>query len=109
MSLRDSYRQDPPEQHWKNPALDNQGKEFCGHCGDDWPCQAVQRPRRVTGGQLLRREDLGRIVRETWVAWAREQPDPKPSWLTDWDDLDAGQREVDMRIGEAVAAALGSR
>ena len=50
------------------------------------------------------REPLGRIVRETWVAWAKEQPDPKPSWLTGWDELDDGQREVDMRIGSAVAA-----
>lgn len=53
----------------------------------------------------MNREDLGRIVRETWVKWASEQPDPKPSWLTEWEDLDDGQREVDMRIGEAVAAA----
>jgi hypothetical protein len=50
------------------------------------------------------REALDRLVREVWAEWAREQPDPKPSWLTDWDDLDAGQREVDMRIGETVAA-----
>lgn len=49
------------------------------------------------------RDHLGRVVRETWVAWAREQPDPKPSWLTGWDQLDAGQREVDKRIGEAIA------
>jgi hypothetical protein len=47
------------------------------------------------------REPLGRIVRETWVAWAKEQDDPKPGWLTGWDELDAGQREVDMRIGHA--------
>lgn len=52
-----------------------------------------------------RREALGRLVREAWVAWAREQPGPKPSWLVPWEDLDEGQREVDMRIGEAVAAA----
>lgn len=50
------------------------------------------------------REPLGRIVRETWVAWAREQPNPKRDWLTGWDELDDGQREVDMRIGSAVAA-----
>jgi hypothetical protein len=49
------------------------------------------------------REALGRLVRETWVAWAREQPDPKSNWLTGWDELDSGQREVDMRIGSAVA------
>lgn len=51
----------------------------------------------------MTRELLGRLVRQTWVAWARDQPDWKPSWLTEWDDLDAGQREVDMRIGEDIA------
>lgn len=55
------------------------------------------------------REACGRLVRETWVKWASEQPDPKPSWLVPWEDLDAGQREVDMRIGEAVAAAERER
>jgi hypothetical protein len=49
------------------------------------------------------REALGRRVREVWVEWAREQPGPKPSHLVGWDDLDEGNREVDMRIGEALA------
>lgn len=52
------------------------------------------------------REMLGRIVRETWVQWAHEQQAPKPSWLAGWDELDSGQREVDMRIGEAVANSV---
>src|SRR5579859_3771929 len=56
-------------------------------------------------GAMGAREDLGRLVRETWVKWASEQSDPKPSWLTGWDELDEGQREVDCRIGEAAAAA----
>jgi hypothetical protein len=55
--------------------------------------------------RAITREQLGRIVREAWVEWAREQPGAKPSWLTGWDDLDKGQREADMRIGEAVAKA----
>ena len=50
------------------------------------------------------REMLGRLVRHAWVRWAQEQPDPKPSWLVPWAELDEGQREVDRRIGEAVAA-----
>jgi hypothetical protein len=49
------------------------------------------------------REQLGRIVRETWVAWAQEQPDPKPGWLLGWDDLRDDEREVDMRIADAIA------
>lgn len=50
---------------------------------------------------------LGRVVREAWVAWAREQPDvaDHPSWLVGWDDLPERDREVDRRIGAAVAAA----
>ena len=49
------------------------------------------------------REQLGKLVRQTWVQWASEQRRPKRSWLAGWDKLDPGQREVDMRIGEAVA------
>jgi hypothetical protein len=45
------------------------------------------------------RELVGRLVRQVWVQWAREQPDPKPSWLLPWEELDDGQREADMRIG----------
>ena len=56
--------------------------------------------------EAITEEALGRLVRETWVAWAHEQPDPKPSWLVPWDELDDGQREVDMRIGAAVGAAV---
>ena len=52
-------------------------------------------------------ESLGVIVREVWVSWAQEQPDPKPAWLTEWDDLDDGQREVDMRIG-VILAGIGA-
>ena len=51
-------------------------------------------------------EALGRIVRETWVNWAKEQPDAggHPSWLVPWDELPERDREVDRRIGSAVAA-----
>ncbi len=52
------------------------------------------------------REERGAAVREAWIAWAGEQPDPKPSWLVPWAGLDAGQREADMRIGDAVMAPV---
>jgi hypothetical protein len=57
------------------------------------------------------REAFGKIVRDVWVATARELlPDPKQSWLVPWEQLDDEfQREVDMRIGEAVAAAERER
>lgn len=49
------------------------------------------------------REDLGREVRRVWVEWAKEQPNPKAHWLDDYDSTTPEQREVDCRIGEAVA------
>lgn len=48
------------------------------------------------------RELVGRLVRQAWLEWAREQPGPKPSWLLPWEELDDGQREADMRIGAAL-------
>ena len=51
------------------------------------------------------RESLGQMVRRIWTRWAREQDDPKPSWLTPWDDLSEPDREVDRRIGEALYLA----
>ena len=51
------------------------------------------------------REALGRLVREVWIAWAREQPAPKASWLVPWEDLSEPDREVDRRIGETLARA----
>jgi hypothetical protein len=57
------------------------------------------------------REPYGRLVRDTWVAAVEELvKTPKPSWVTPWDDLDDPfQREVDMRMGAAVAATERER
>lgn len=38
------------------------------------------------------------------MAWAREQPDPKPSWLLPWEELTEPEREVDRRIGHQLYA-----
>lgn len=46
------------------------------------------------------REELGRLVREVWIEWAKEQPAPKASWLVEWDGLSEPDKEVDRRIGE---------
>ena len=40
---------------------------------------------------MTAREDLGRLVRETWIAWAREQPDPKPSWLVPFSPMPSSE------------------
>lgn len=55
------------------------------------------------------REQRGRIVREAIVTWAKRHRRGRRIWQTGWDDLDDGQREVDMLIGEAVAAAERER
>lgn len=46
------------------------------------------------------REELGKLVRDVWIHWAKEQPDPKPSWLLPWEAMAEDDREVDRRIGE---------
>lgn len=48
------------------------------------------------------RESFGRRVREIWMEWASEQPEPKPQWLDEWEDLPEEIREVDRRIGEGI-------
>lgn len=45
------------------------------------------------------RERLGRKVREVWIAWAKEQSGPKPSWLVPWNELSETDKEADRRIG----------
>lgn len=51
------------------------------------------------------REQLGREVREEWVAFTREQPNPKPHHLLPWEELDEANKEVDRRIGERLWCA----
>lgn len=48
------------------------------------------------------RDILGRRVREVWVAWAKRQPAPKPSWLVPYDDLSEADKEADRCIGAAL-------
>lgn len=45
-------------------------------------------------------DNLGRIVREMWIAWAKEQPLPKPSWLVPYDQLSEPDKEADRLIGK---------
>lgn len=51
-------------------------------------------------------EFLGRLVRSVWIEWAKEQPNPKPSWLVPWEELPPEQQEVDRRIGLKVAEVV---
>ncbi len=58
---------------------------------------------------MIDRDDLGRVVREAWIVWAREQPVVKPSWLVPYDDLPEADKEADRRIGEAVTRMYENR
>lgn len=95
---------------------------MCGQCGepivpdgDAWRHIGDAQPRhfavpaseweRIKAQQPTpndRREYLGRIVRDVWVKWASEQPNPKPHHLDPWEVLPPEIQEVDRRIGEAI-------
>lgn len=52
----------------------------------------------------LSREQRGRFVAICWVAQIyRHIPDPKPSYVADWDDLPEWQRETDADIFDRIA------
>ena len=52
---------------------------------------------------MVEREELGRIVREAWVNYCHETGDSKPSHIAPWEEIADWDREVDCRIGEAIA------
>lgn len=57
----------------------------------------------ASGNLPYSRDELGRMVREAWIAWAQTQPAPKPSWLVPYDELSEPDQEADRSIGERVA------
>ncbi len=69
-----------PVFRWHNQSWGTYGIQVC-------PCQC-------------HREQLGRLVREQWVRWATEHPEPKPSWLLSYEQLSESDKEADRRIGE---------
>lgn len=60
--------------------------------------------RKVEGLIIKTAEELGKLVREVWIQWAREQPTIKEHWLTPWECLSESDKEVDRRIGLAIQA-----
>lgn len=76
-------RHDPPGEHWKNPYLDGQGREFCGHCGDNWPCEAVREGKTVTGEELYNRLHdayVNGAIGTTTVPWDAISEVERPEW-----------------------------
>jgi hypothetical protein len=95
-----------PEELW-NRCLDNlTGTEEPTRCGKpmtewadwSWRCE----DGHFNSQSQLRREFLGRLVREVWVVWAHDQDNPKPHHLLPWDQITESDREVDRRIGETL-------
>jgi hypothetical protein len=52
-------------------------------------------------------ESMGKLVRDTWIQWAKSQTDvdKHPSWLVPWDDLPERDKEVDRRIAKRLFEA----
>ncbi len=48
------------------------------------------------------RDVLGKVVRDAWLDWAKKQPNPKPHWLTPYEELSEPDKEVDRQIAEAM-------
>lgn len=74
------------------------GKDLTEWADRSWRCA----DGHYNSASTLRREALGRLVREVWVVWARDQDHPKPHHLLPWEELSDGDREVDRRIGETL-------
>lgn len=48
------------------------------------------------------RDRLGRLVRETWVAYCLETGNTKPSHIAPWEELSEWDKEADRRIADAI-------
>jgi hypothetical protein len=68
------------------------------------PAQAEQ-PTSVASGMAageVTDDNLGRAVRQEWVAFARTLEAPKAHWLEPYEALSEDMKEVDRRIGRAL-------
>jgi len=65
----------------------------------------------ITDGQTTRltRQQKGRFVALCWIGQIfKHFPDPKPSYVADWDELPPWQQETDADIFEAIERQLAS-
>jgi hypothetical protein len=63
----------------------------------------------LAGGQTihLSREQKGRFVSLCWIGQIfKHIPNPKPSYVADWQDLPEWQRETDAHIFETIEEAV---
>lgn len=66
-------------------------------------CRGTGKAKSPTPPAMTEEKTLGQIVRETWVEFAKTHHSPKPSWLVPWEELGPWDKEMDKRIGLAVA------
>lgn len=74
--------------------------------------EQVQQFIALTGGQTTRlsREQKGRFVCLCWIGQIfKHFPDPKPSYVADWEHLPAWQQETDSDIFEAIEKEILQR
>ncbi|MFG1795800.1 hypothetical protein [Nocardia sp. NPDC049149] len=58
----------------------------------------------------LTREQRGRFVALCWIGQIYKHfPDPKPSYVADWDQLPAWQQQVDADIFDAIEDSLATK
>jgi hypothetical protein len=61
------------------------------------------------GAMKLSRAQKGRFVALCWIGQIfKHFPDPKPSYVADWDDLPRWQQETDIEIFERIERELDS-
>ena len=96
-------------QHNKDGGISERWR--CELCGSDFVRGDFLRDARAQIERLegerassLDRDFLGQLVRVAWIEWAKEQPNPRASWLVPWNKMMESDREADRRIGEYVAA-----
>lgn len=91
---------------WKRclmPSSGLQPTDCCDKTLTEWPDLSWRCPDgHYNSPDQLRREALGRLVREVWISWARDQDAPKPHHLLPWEALSNADQEVDRRIGETL-------
>lgn len=97
---------EPVAWRWEVEVLGEKTWQYASHWStgpkDAQPLYAAAQPVEQTWAPVISRDFLGQIVREAWVKWAKQQPNPKPSWLAQYAELSEADKEADRQIGEAV-------
>lgn len=97
--------------HKYRPFTTRDGSKACAECnGNEHAEQHAEIVDTMTEWIDIdrERERLGRLVRELWIGWAAKQPNPKPSWLVEYDGLSEADKEADRVIGYGMFAEFNA-